>query len=77
MNKASTHENGEGSRREIMDFLRQFISEHGYSPSIREIVGGTGILSTSTVSFHLIKLQEQGKISFTPTLPRTVRVLDQ
>ena len=44
----------------ILDFINQFVQENGYAPSVREIGQAVGLHSTSTVSYHLQKLQAQG-----------------
>ena len=44
----------------IVDYVNQFIQEHGYSPSVREIGAAVGLRSTASVSYHLQALQEKG-----------------
>ena len=44
----------------IVDYVNQFILEHGYSPSVREIGAAVGLRSTASVSYHLQALQEKG-----------------
>ena len=46
----------------IVDYVNQFIQEHGYSPSVREIGAAVGLRSTASVSYHLQALQEKGLI---------------
>lgn len=48
--------------QQILDFIAQYIQEHGYSPSIREIGTAVGLKSTASVSYHLQLLQEQGRL---------------
>ena len=43
-----------------MNYVNQFIQEHGYSPSVREIGEAVGLRSTASVSYHLQALQEKG-----------------
>lgn len=45
---------------EILDFIRKFIQEVGYPPTVRDICNGTGIPSTSSVHTHLKTLEEKG-----------------
>ena len=47
---------------EIMNFVNEFVQEHGYSPSVREIGEAVGLRSPSTVHFHLKKLVDAGAI---------------
>ena len=44
----------------ILDYVNQFVSEHGYAPSVREIGAAVGLRSTASVSYHLQQLQEKG-----------------
>lgn len=44
----------------ILDYVNQFVREHGYAPSVREIGAAVGLRSTASVSYHLQQLQERG-----------------
>lgn len=68
-------EQGIESRKKIYDFLVQFITKNGYSPSIREICDGVGVSSTQTVYRHLCKLEKEGKIKTQEGKPRTISVV--
>lgn len=46
----------------ILEFIDQFIEEKGYSPSIRDIVKGCAISSTSVVDYNLRILERQGQL---------------
>lgn len=46
----------------ILKFIIDYITFHGYSPSIREICAGFQILSTSTVHHHLDEMFKIGMI---------------
>lgn len=43
-------------------FIVSFLSENGYSPSIREVMIGAEYQSTSTTNVILNRLVEQGRI---------------
>ena len=49
-------------RTAILRFIRAYIQEHGYGPSIREICAETGLTSTATVHYHLKRLAEEGAL---------------
>ncbi len=49
-------------QREILDFLSDFIQQHGYAPSLEEIGRRFGLSSLATVHKHLTNLQEKGFI---------------
>lgn len=47
-------------QREIYDFVRSFVDEHGYSPSLEEIGAAFGLSSVATVHKHIQHLVEKG-----------------
>ncbi len=49
-------------QREILDYLNEFIQQHGYAPSLEEIGRRFGLSSLATVHKHLTNLQEKGFI---------------
>ena len=49
-------------QREILDFLNEFIQQHGYAPSLEEIGRRFSLSSLATVHKHLTNLQEKGFI---------------
>ena len=49
-------------QHETLNFIRHFISEHGYSPSYREIMNGCEYNSVATVSSHVNSLLARGHI---------------
>jgi repressor LexA len=59
-------------RKRILDFIARFISQKGYAPSIRDIVKGCGISSTSVAQYYLDVLQQQGYIRRDPEIPRSI-----
>lgn len=61
-------------RERILAFVRQYISERGYSPTVREIGKAVGLSSSATVHRHLTILSQQGLISWIPDAPRTIRL---
>jgi len=49
-------------QREILDYLSDFIQQHGYAPSLEEVGRRFGLSSLATVHKHLSNLQEKGFI---------------
>lgn len=49
-------------QREILDYITGFITEHGYSPSYREIMNGLNYTSVATVSLHVNSLITRGHL---------------
>ena len=63
------------SQKRILEFIIGFIEEHGYPPSVRDIMAGCYYASSSGVLYHLDVLAAQGYIVRTPGVARGIRVL--
>ena len=61
---------------EIFLFICEFRSLKGYAPSLRDIVAGTSVASTSTVHRYLMKLEEDGLIRRARDTARSIVPLD-
>lgn len=61
-------------QRRIMEFLRNWGSEHGYPPSVREIGEAVGLVSPSSVAYQLKALERKGYLRRDPNRPRAVDV---
>src|SRR3954462_2476281 len=62
-------------QREILDFLNDFIQQHGYAPSLEEIGRRFSLSSLATVHKHLTNLQEKGFIKRAWNRSRSVEVV--
>ncbi len=62
-------------QQRIMDYIRAYVREHGYPPSVREIGESVGLRSSSTVHGHLARLESKGFLRRDPSKPRTIEVL--
>ena len=70
--KKSTRSRGINARQsQILDFIRQYIFNNGYPPSVREIGSAVGLSSSASVHNNLKKLAEAGFVSWDPEKPRT------
>lgn len=56
----------------VMDYIRKFSEENGYTPSVREIGQECQIKSTATVYSYLQKLQEKGFLNKSTNKKRSV-----
>ena len=56
----------------VMDYIRKFSEENGYTPSVREIGKECGIKSTATVYSYLQKLQDKGYLNKANNKKRSV-----
>ena len=64
-------------QKSIFQFIKEFLMEKGYPPSVREIGKAVGLKSSSTVHGYLAKLEEAGLIKRDPTKPRAIDILDE
>ena len=64
-----------GKQLQILEFLRSFVSDKDYPPSIRDIQEGCGISSTSVVDYNLRKLEEKGYIRRDREVSRGIEIL--
>ena len=62
-------------QREILDFLNEFIDQHGYAPSLEEIGRRFGLSSLATVHKHLTNLQDKGFIKRAWNRSRSVELV--
>jgi repressor LexA len=49
-------------QQRIIEFIQQFWGDRGYPPTVRDIVNGCGISSTSVVDYNLNILEREGHI---------------
>ena len=47
-------------QRETLEFLRRFIADNGYGPTLKDIAKYIGVRSPSTAHFHLSRLEDKG-----------------
>lgn len=62
-------------QREILDYLQEFIQQHGYAPSLEEIGDRFNLSSLATVHKHLSNLQDKGFIRRSWNRSRSVELL--
>lgn len=64
-------------QKELLDFISNFISGHGYGPSYREIMRGMGYKSVSTVAIHVDNLIDRGHLIKRTRSARSLEVVGQ
>ncbi|MCU0510926.1 MAG: transcriptional repressor LexA [Anaerolineae bacterium] len=60
----------------MLEFIRAYLREHSYPPTIREIGKAVGIPSTSVVKYNLERLQEKGFIERSGEVSRGLKLKD-
>ena len=64
-------------QQHIINFIRRFLVDRGYPPSIRDILGGCGLSSTSVVSYNLAILEKEGYIRRHREVSRGIELVDR
>ena len=62
---------------DTLDFIRQFLSEHNYAPTYRDIMRGTGIKSPATAYTHVQALRAKDYIHLTDRQMRSVELTEK
>lgn len=58
----------------ILDYIRTFIDENEYPPSVRDIQRGCGISSTSVVDYNLRRMEEKGLLERDREVSRGIKL---
>ena len=64
-----------GRQKEILDFIADFIENKGYAPSVRDVVKGCGISSSSVAQYHLNVLERAGFIRRDREVSRSIALV--
>ncbi len=62
-------------QQEIWNYLVEYVDQHGYPPTVREIGEHVGLASPSTVHAHLANLERAGLLRRDPTKPRALELI--
>lgn len=63
-------------QRELLNYIEEFINEHGYSPSYREIMTGLKYNSVATVALHVNNLMKRGHLRKRDHSARSLEVVE-
>lgn len=61
-------------QQELLQYIADFLKEHDYAPSYREIMGVLGYKSVSTVAVHVDGLITKGYLTKTDKSARSIRL---
>jgi repressor LexA len=62
-------------QQNIINFVKHFWQERSYPPTVRDIVNGCGISSTSVVDYNLDILEREGYIRRHPGISRGIKLI--
>ncbi|KMY69147.1 hypothetical protein AAU61_06450 [Desulfocarbo indianensis] len=60
---------------QVLTFINDYLDEHGYPPTVREVAGHFGFRSPRAAHDHMKALQKKGFLRSTPGKPRTLELL--
>ena len=60
---------------EVLNYIRDYVEEHGFPPARNEIAEAVGVTHASTVDWHLLALMKKGWIEMRHDTPRGLRLL--
>ena len=61
----------------IIDLIHRFLGDRGYPPTVRDIVSGCGISSTSVVAYNLAVLEKKGYLNRHREISRGIELLNR
>ena len=64
-------------QRNIIDFLKRFWTDKSYPPTVRDILNGCNISSTSVVDYNLDILEREGYIKRHPGISRGIELISE
>ncbi len=64
-------------RERILEFIRRSLDERGYAPTVRDIVKGCNLSSTSVAQHHLNTLEKEGRIHRDPQVVRSIQLMQK
>lgn len=62
---------------ELLNFIRNHQEEFGYPPTVREMCRAIKVSSTSTISYYLNKLENNGQIKKCPNKNRALEIVGE
>ncbi len=62
-------------QKKVLDCIEEYVGEHGFPPTVREIGDAIGVNSTSLISYYLKRLEERGLISREPAMSRAIQLM--
>lgn len=75
MSRQALIEQGENRRKDILVFLRSYVVEHGWPPTIQEVADAVGLVSPNSTRNHLRRLAEDGYIKIEPRRARAIALI--
>ncbi len=65
------------NEQKLLEFIKDFVNDNGYPPTVREMCKALNLSSTSTISYYLNKLQKDGLIKKEPNKNRALEIVSK
>ncbi len=62
-------------QKDVLDYIKSYVADHGYPPAVREIGGALGLNSPATIQSHLNALETKGYIKKTNSKYRSLEIV--
>jgi repressor LexA len=62
-------------QKDVLDYIKSYVAEHGYPPAVREIGNALGLNSPATIQSHINALKSKGYIKKTNSKYRTLEIV--
>lgn len=62
-------------QKEVLDYIKNYIANHGYPPAVREIGKALGLHSPATIQSHITALETKGYIRKTNSKYRSLEII--
>lgn len=62
-------------QKDVLDYVKSYIANHGYPPAVREIGSALGLNSPATIQSHLTALESKGYIKKTNSKYRSLEII--
>lgn len=62
-------------QKEVLDYIKSYVANHGYPPAVREIGKALGLNSPATIQSHILALENKGYIKKTNSKYRSLEVV--
>jgi repressor LexA len=61
----------------ILQFIKNYIGDNGWAPSVREVSASVNATSTGTANYHLTQLEARGFIERKPRTARAIKLTQE
>ncbi len=64
-------------QEQLLNFIKEYVDENGFPPTVREMCHAINVSSTSTIAYYLSKLENNGDIKKNPNKNRALEITEK